>query len=354
MFDLSFTCGKAEQMGEPNNVLNVYMSKPERIKSVLEYHLGEKLPEDWEYEVENGFYSIRSYSTKNVSEKNKLKISYRQRDILKKVKAPEGTFLLGIENQDTINLTLPFRLMQMDGLDYERNVEDIQQQNADKPASSYGAEDDFKYRFFKDDRLKPVVNLTLYWGRKKWQTPLRLRDMLDISALPEGLQNLVGDYPVHLIHMRSIPDEDLEKMDSDLKYVLGMLKCSRSKRKYQAFIEKNKDYFRRIPRSAVDVLDVFMNIKGVMQYLQYIENEENDEEVADMCKALDDIVKDSEKRGEKRGRQEGRQEGRESTTILSIANLMKNLHLTAEQAMEALEVPQSQWKKYEGLLPAKG
>jgi hypothetical protein len=269
--------------------------------------------------------------------------------------------------------------MQMDGLAYERNVEDIQQQNADKPASSYGEGDDFKYRFFKDDRLKPVVNLTLYWGRKKWQTPLRLRDMLDISALPESLQNLVGDYPVHLIHMRSIPDEDLEKMDSDLKYVLGMLKCSSSKRKYQAFIEKNKDYFRRIPRSAVDVLDVFMNIKGVMQYLQYIENEENDEndeEVADMCKALDDIVKDSEKRGEKRGRaegeklgeqrgraegeklgeqrgrQEGEQRGRESTTILSIANLMKNLHLTAEQAMEALEVPQSQWKKYEGLLPA--
>jgi hypothetical protein len=264
--------------------------------------------------------------------------------------------------------------MQMDGLAYERNVEDIQQQNADKPASSYGEGDDFKYRFFKDDRLKPVVNLTLYWGRKKWQTPLRLRDMLDISALPEGLQNLVGDYPVHLIHMRSIPDEDLEKMDSDLKYVLGMLKCSSSKRKYQAFIEKNKDYFRRIPRSAVDVLDVFMNIKGVMQYLQYIENEENDEEVADMCKALDDIVKDAKKDGEKRGREEGRQEGeklgekrgraegeklgekrgRESTTILSIANLMKNLHLTSEQAMEALEVPQSQWKKYEGLLPAKG
>jgi hypothetical protein len=206
-----------------------------------------------------------------------------------------------------------------------------------------------KHHFFKDDRLKPAVNLTLYWGRKKWQTPLRLRDMLDMNALPESMQNLVGDYPVHLIHMRSIPDEDLEKMDSDLKYVLGMLKCSRSKRKYQAFIEKNKDFFRRIPRSAVDVLDVFMNIKGVMQYLQYIENEENGEEETDMCKALDDIVKDSEKRGEKRGRQEGR----ESNTILSITNLMKNLHLTAEQAMEALEVPQSQRQKYEGLLPTK-
>jgi predicted transposase YdaD len=77
-----------------------------------------------------------------------------------------------------------------------------------------------------------------------------------------------------------------------------------------------------------------------------------------MCKALDDIVKDAKKEGraegEKLGEKRGRQEGRESTTILSITNLMKNLHLTAEQAMEALEVPQSQRQKYEGLLPAKG
>jgi hypothetical protein len=32
-----------------------------------------------------------------------------------------------------------------------------------------------------------------------------------------------------------------------------MLKCSSSKRKYRAFIEKNKDFFRRIPREALEV-----------------------------------------------------------------------------------------------------
>ncbi len=61
------------------------------------------------------------------------------------------------------------------------------------------------------------------------------------------------------------------------KYSKGMFHSFR-------MTEKNKEYFRRIPRSAVDVLDVFMNIK---------------------C-------------------------------------MMKNLHLTAEQAMEALEVSKNQ------------
>ena len=39
-------------MGEPNNVLNVYMNRPDRLRSVLEYYLGEKLPDKWSFEEE--------------------------------------------------------------------------------------------------------------------------------------------------------------------------------------------------------------------------------------------------------------------------------------------------------------
>jgi hypothetical protein len=208
-----------------------------------------------------------------------------------------------------------------------------------------------------------VVNLTLYWGRKKWSKPLSLRDMIDLSILPEGMRELVGDYPVHLLHMRSIPDEDLEKMNSDLKYVLGMLKCSRSKKKYQAFIHNNHEYFSRIPKSAADVLDVFMNIGDLREYFQYTNNlDEHGEETTDMCKALNDIVKDAknegkklgeeigEERGKKIGEEIGEERGKATTTLLSITNLMKNVQWTAEQAMDALEVPQNQRAKYKKLM----
>ncbi|MDE5590104.1 MAG: hypothetical protein K2J60_13375 [Acetatifactor sp.] len=46
-------------MGEPNAALGVYMNDPARIRSVLEYYLGEKLPEDWKYEQLKGMYSVR-------------------------------------------------------------------------------------------------------------------------------------------------------------------------------------------------------------------------------------------------------------------------------------------------------
>ena len=44
------------------------------------------------------------------------------------------------------------------------------------------------------------------------------------------------------------------------------------------------------------------------------------------------------------------EEGREKTTILNIKNLMKNMKLTAEQAMEALGIDKSEFSKYMTML----
>ncbi|MBO5488117.1 MAG: hypothetical protein J5988_14540 [Eubacterium sp.] len=109
-------------MGQKNNVLNIYMSKPERIQSVLEYYIEESLPEDWASRCEDvsGFYSVVN---------TKEKMIHRQRDILKRIKTESGSYLLGIENQENINLTFPWRLMQMDCLAYEKQIEEIQEQN---------------------------------------------------------------------------------------------------------------------------------------------------------------------------------------------------------------------------------
>lgn len=80
-------------MGKKNNVLNVYMNHPERIQSLIEYYTGEELPEGWVLACsdENTFFSLTGTDNK---------VSYRQRDIFKKVETAEGAYYLGIENQD--------------------------------------------------------------------------------------------------------------------------------------------------------------------------------------------------------------------------------------------------------------
>lgn len=116
---------------------------------------------------------------------------------------------------------------------------------------------------------------------------LALRDMMeDMAALPEKLRELAGEYRVHLVPMQDIPDESLREMDSDLKYVLGIMKCTGSKKRYEGYILEHQGFFRRIPKSAVDVIDACTNIKDIRETLEYTLNPETGEEEADMCKAL--------------------------------------------------------------------
>lgn len=119
--------------------------------------------------------------------------------------------------------------------------------------------------------------------------------------------------------MRSIPDEELEKMDSDLKYVLGIIRCGNSKEKYIKFVKTHEKFFRRIPRSAVDVINVCTNMGKINEVLKFTQTEDG-EECADMCRAVDELIKDSmeigREQGRKQGIEQGKKQGRESLLIL--------------------------------------
>ena len=53
------------------------------------------------------------------------------------------------------------------------------------------------------------------------------------------------------------------------------------------YINKHQEFFRHIPKSAVEVLDVCMNIRDIKSYLVY--EKDDGEEKADMCKAILEI-----------------------------------------------------------------
>lgn len=310
-------------MGEANNALKAYIKRPDRIRSVLEYYLGKELPEDWECCQTDGFLPMRNA---------KGKLTFRERDYLGEVSAWGMRFLLGIENQQTMNLTYPWRLMEMDCLTYGRQIEDIQERNSESDVK-YGQEDDFKYRYRKGDVLEPVVNLMLYWGKKEWKGPKSLKGMMvDMSLLPRKIRRLVGNYRTAVISMRAIPDEDLDRMDSDLKYVLGILKCTGSRKRFERYILEKREYFSRIPKSAVDVIDVFTNVRDIRNRLQYEWNQEIGEEETDMCKALEDIKKHEKEKGMIAGRKQGVKQGERLGTIKTLCALVNDGLLKADEA----------------------
>lgn len=67
-------------------------------------------------------------------------------------------------------------------------------------------------------------------------------------------------------------------------------------------------------------------------------------EVSELC----NLSKNVEEKGIRKGRKEGRKEG----ILTSIQNLMESMNWTAEQAMEALKVPETEWSQYASRLKA--
>ena len=65
-----------------------------------------------------------------------------------------------------------------------------------------------------------------------------------------------------------------------------------------------------------------------------------------MCEVLDKV----ESRGIAKGLKQGREEGARSTLLSSIKSIMQNLGLSAEKAMETLNIPKSDWSKYMSML----
>ena len=65
-----------------------------------------------------------------------------------------------------------------------------------------------------------------------------------------------------------------------------------------------------------------------------------------MCKAVKEIEAKAEEKGFKQGVEQGIEQGIEQERISAVRNLMKSLKLSAEQAMDSLGIPKSEYKKY--------
>ncbi len=64
------------------------------------------------------------------------------------------------------------------------------------------------------------------------------------------------------------------------------------------------------------------------------------------CELFDQYVR----KGREEGREEGRKVGKEEGILLTIHNFMKELNLTAEEALKAAGIPPKEWSKYESKL----
>ena len=237
------------------------------------------------------------------------------RDVLKKcviMNNDKITFLLlGIENQSEVHYAMPVRNLLYDALNYGQQVSEI--------ASEHRREKDlrdaeFLSGFSKEDKIIPVITLTVYFGSDKWDGPRSLKDMFP-EDIDEEVLDKVDDYHLHLI----IPAEikDFSKFKTDLGKAMKCIAVAKDKK---AFKELSlDDDFKKV---GVDTMQLINECTG-----SNIEIPEGKEAV-NMCEGLIGFANDVAK--------EKVAENTARMIVESIDNLMKNMELNLESACNAL------------------
>jgi hypothetical protein len=249
----------------------------------------------------------------------------KTRDVIKSLTAmtdkKTAYLLLAIENQSNIHYALPIKNGIYDMLSYARQIENAVVSHKLSGDYKGSSSDEFLSGFMKNDRLIPVVTLTIYFDSKNWDAPMSIHEMLE--SQDARVLALVPDHKINLIMPASIEDNDFEKFNTSLKEVLSFIKYSADKNKLGELLE-SREGFHHLGRNEIDVLNACVGAKLTIK---------QGKEVLDVCIAIEEMKKEAANIAA----------NKERTIILisNIKNLMDSMGWSAEQSMDMLKIPEN-------------
>ncbi|WP_353652875.1 Rpn family recombination-promoting nuclease/putative transposase [Ruminococcus sp. AF20-12LB] len=173
--------------------------------------------------------------------------------------------------------------------------------------------------FYKDDRLIPVITVVVYFGSDTWKAPRSLHEMLSVQD-PEIL-SLVPDYRINLFSPAEIKDEELNKLQSNLREVMLFIKYAKDKRKLKELTFENSS-FQSLELKAARVID---SITGIN--LRFTETERS----VNMCQAVQEMCDDA--------RAEGHAQGLQDQALLTAQRMLQDPRFSPEDISRFSGVP---------------
>ena len=261
---------------------------------------------------------------------NKDEAVQKYRDILKSavIKQDENAsyVLLGIENQTDIHYAMPVRNLIYDALQYGKQVSDISVRHR-KEAGGRHTREEYLSGFYKGDRITPVITLVVHFGADEWDGPLSLREMMDVKD-PDILR-MIPDYRIPLIDPARMNWDDLSKLNTSLREVMGYIKYSKDSEKLMAFLGGSARVW--IERNAAQVIKAITKTP--------IEIPEGDEEI-NMCEAIEKMMSDSKSLGRAEGKTEGKLSAFAELVkdgLLSMKDAAARMNMTEEEFRSAMQ-----------------
>ena len=208
--------------------------------------------------------------------------------------------LLILENQKEVDYGMAARVFLEEAMAYERQARGIRRRNRElyektKNAGRLGA---YLYWFGKEDRLRPVSTLVLYWNDKEWDGARSLHELIDFSGA-EGMRGLVPEFRLHLYDMSKV--EHQERFRTDVGTLVGLYQRRGDKEAFREFGSRAEaEGGRKLDKLGLEVLGMLVSSKRLMKLL---ETKKEKEELT-MCKAIDDIYEEGREKGIREGREE--------------------------------------------------
>ena len=281
-------------MGTKDSKAKEYLSDNTRFSEICNYVLfdGEKVikPEDLKECDTTEVLSVFGIDKKQI-------VKQKWRDLLKSVSMKHTwqmyVILIGAEAQTDIHYAMPVKTMIYDALNYGEQVNEAKKRH--RKNKDYRSSDEFLSGFTLDDKLTPVITITLYLGTTQWDGPRSLAEMM--PQMDERILPFINDYRINLLNPLEIID--FSKFETGLRPLFELLKNASDEEKLNDLITKDET-FTRVDVETVAAINLFVGTD-----IKYDEKEE----VVNMCKAWDDHKKRGIQEGIQQGMQQGIQQG---------------------------------------------
>ena len=288
-------------MGTKDSKAKEYLSDNTRFSEICNYVLfdGEKVikPEDLKECDTTEVLSVFGIDKKQI-------VKQKWRDLLKSVSVKHTgqmyVILIGAEAQTDIHYAMPVKTMIYDALNYGEQVNEAKKRH--RKNKDYRSSDEFLSGFTLDDKLTPVITITLYLGTTQWDGPRSLAEMM--PQMDERILPFINDYRINLLNPLEITD--FSKFETGLRPLFELLKNASDEEKLNDLIT-NDETFTRVDIETVAAINLFVGTD-----IKYDEKEE----VVNMCKAWDDH--------KKLGIQEGIQQGLQQGRCLEVYSLVQD------------------------------
>lgn len=234
-------------MGKLNNILSAYFSDNERYADLYNglcfagntVICGEMLEE------------LPCRYDRTESEGNGRRTAEYLRDLIRRCRWRGFSGICAVELQETVDYTMPWRILNYDALEYRRQIKMLKRENR---GLSHRTVHERFCGLLREDRLVPVHTVCLYHGTARWDGPRSLGDMLkqdkvpgqDISV-PQGLLSeqcdlwerfraLTADYAFHLVCLNEISDMSIFR--TPVRLVLEVLRLREDRKALREEFEK--------------------------------------------------------------------------------------------------------------------